>query len=54
MIPYGYVLLVMVVVGVAIGVVTFIALMKVSHDRDHQARKLKRSLDPFSDVTVTR
>ena len=34
--------------------VLLVALMKMSHRQDHDARRQEKALDPFSDVSVTR
>jgi type II secretory pathway pseudopilin PulG len=47
-------LLILLAVFGLIAAVLLFALMKVSHDQDRQARKHEKSLDPFSDVSITR
>jgi hypothetical protein len=54
MIPLGLALLILLAVFGLIGVVLLFALMKISHEQDHQARTHEKSLDPFSDVSITR
>jgi hypothetical protein len=54
MIPVGLALLILLAVFGLIGAVLLFAMMKVSHDQDHQARKQEKALDPFSDVSITR
>jgi hypothetical protein len=54
MIPLGLSLLILLAVFGVIGLVLLFALMKISHEQDHRARKQEKSLDPFSDVTITR
>jgi hypothetical protein len=54
MIPMGLALLILLAVFGLIGVVLLFALMKISHEQDHQARTHEKSLDPFSDVSITR
>jgi hypothetical protein len=54
MIPGGFAILVLVFVLGGLGGVLLIALMRMSHRQDHQARRQEKALDPFSEVTVTR
>lgn len=52
--PGDLALLILLVAFGLLGLVLLFALMKMSHGQDHQARKQEKSLDPFSDVSITR
>ena len=54
MIPINLALLILLAVFGLIGLILLFALMKISHEQDHQARSHEKSLDPFSDVSITR
>lgn len=52
--PGDLALLTLLVAFGLLGLVLLFALMKMSHDQDHQARKQEKSLAPFSEVSITR
>jgi beta-lactamase regulating signal transducer with metallopeptidase domain len=54
MVPEGFALLILGLIGCALGLVLLVALMKMSHRQDHEARRQEKKLDPLSDVSVTK
>jgi uncharacterized membrane protein required for colicin V production len=54
MISTSFALLILGLVFGGVAGVLLVALMVISHEQDHQARKMEKSLHPFSEVTVTR
>jgi heme/copper-type cytochrome/quinol oxidase subunit 2 len=54
MISTGMALLILVLVFGGVAGVLLYALMVISHEQDHEARKMERSINPLSEVTITR